>query len=97
MLLGESDFAEAAVALSIENEKTERLARELARKTGEPVLQAVTTALEDRLERLRHDRPARRKPRLEVIEAISRHFQSLPDVDPREPDEILGYDAQGLP
>jgi hypothetical protein len=87
------------VALSIKNEKTERLAQELARTTGEPVLQAVTTALEERLERLRQDRPVRvrRKPRLEVVEAISRHFQSLPDVDPRDPDEILGYDAQGLP
>jgi antitoxin VapB len=85
------------MALSIENEKTERLAKELARRAGEPVVQAVTKALEERLERLPEDRPARRKPRLEVVEAISRHFQSLPDIDPREPDEILGYDAQGLP
>jgi antitoxin VapB len=29
--------------------------------------------------------------------AIGRHFSSLPVLDPRSPDEILGYDENGLP
>lgn len=39
------------MALNIENEETERLARELARATGENLTVAVTVALRERLER----------------------------------------------
>jgi antitoxin VapB len=39
------------VALSLKNPETERLAKELARKTGESVTRAVTIALKERLER----------------------------------------------
>jgi antitoxin VapB len=82
------------MALIIEDKKAERWAQELAREAGEPVSQAVATAVKERLERIRPRQP--RKPRREVIEAICRDFQSLPDLDPRSPEEILGYDSQGL-
>jgi antitoxin VapB len=39
------------VALSLKNPETERLAKELARTTGESVTRAVTVALKERLER----------------------------------------------
>ncbi|HUD56885.1 MAG TPA: type II toxin-antitoxin system VapB family antitoxin [Terracidiphilus sp.] len=39
------------MALSLKNPETERLAKELARKTGESVTRAVTIALKERLER----------------------------------------------
>jgi antitoxin VapB len=39
------------MALSLKNEETERLARELARQTGETLTQAVTLAIKERLER----------------------------------------------
>ena len=39
--------------LNIKNEETYRLAQELSRLTGENVTQAVTRAVEERLERLR--------------------------------------------
>lgn len=82
------------MALIIEDQKAERWAQELAREAGEPVSKAVATAVKERLERIRPKYP--RRPRREVIEAICRDFRSLPDVDHRSPDEILGYDSQGL-
>ena len=33
----------------------------------------------------------------ERLLAIARHCASLPDIDTRSPDEILGYDEHGLP
>ncbi|MGA2728256.1 MAG: type II toxin-antitoxin system VapB family antitoxin [Terracidiphilus sp.] len=39
------------MALSLKNPETERLAKELARATGESVTRAVTIALKERLER----------------------------------------------
>jgi hypothetical protein len=32
-----------------------------------------------------------------VIDAIADHCSSLPVIDDRSPDEILGYDEHGLP
>jgi antitoxin VapB len=44
------------MALSIKTEEADRLARELARLTGETMTEAVTRALEDRLDRVRRAR-----------------------------------------
>jgi antitoxin VapB len=41
------------MGLNIKNEETHRLAEELARLTGESMTAAVTTALRERLERVR--------------------------------------------
>ena len=41
------------MALSIRNPKAEKLARELAAESGETITQAITHALEERLERVR--------------------------------------------
>ncbi|MGZ8219849.1 FitA-like ribbon-helix-helix domain-containing protein [Methylomagnum sp.] len=35
--------------------------------------------------------------RREAIERISRHSATLPKLDHRSPDDILGYDENGLP
>jgi antitoxin VapB len=82
------------MALNIEHGRAERLAQELARRTGEPVEEAVATALEERLDRVgqRHAR----KPDRKVIEAILANFRSLPDLDTRSHDEILGYNEAGF-
>lgn len=48
------------MALSIKTEEADRLARELARLTGETMTEAVTTALRERLERQRNIRRADR-------------------------------------
>jgi antitoxin VapB len=81
--------------LSIRNPRTENLARELAVESGETITQAITHALEERLERLRGRSTA---PDLaEEILKISKRCSAIPDQDQRSADEILGYDATGVP
>ncbi len=83
------------MALNIRNPETERLAETLAKLTGETKTQAVTQALRDRLERVRRRRSGRWLSN--ELDEIAKHCASLPVIDDREPDEILGYDARGLP
>lgn len=81
------------MALNIKNSRAESLAHQVARATGETLTQAVTRALEERLERLSGRRQA---PSLvETVLEISRRCSSLPDLDLRSPDEILGYSDDG--
>jgi antitoxin VapB len=69
------------------------LARQVAAETGESLTEAIIHSLEERLERLKARRAA---PDLaETLIAISRRCSSLPDLDTREADEILGYDETG--
>jgi antitoxin VapB len=84
------------MALSIKNPETERLARELARTTGENLTEAVTRALRDRLVRETGRDPDTDRW-LEGIREIQREVAKLPVYDDRTPDEILGYDENGLP
>ena len=83
------------MAISIRNPVAERLAREVAAKTGESMTEAVIHALEERLDRLQ----GRRTPRDTVREimSIARRCAALPDRDTRSSDEILGYDDTGTP
>lgn len=83
------------MALSIKSQETERLAREVAAKTGESLTGAIQTALEERLERLKHQR--RSKILATQLEDILRRVDQLPILDSRPADEIVGYDEQGLP
>ncbi len=83
------------MALNIRNPETERLAETLAKLTGESKTQAVTQALRDRLERVRRRRSGRRLA--DELDEIAEHCGSLPVLDDRAADEILGYDAHGLP
>jgi antitoxin VapB len=46
------------VALSLKNPETERLAKELARATGETVTRAVTIALREKLDREKASKPS---------------------------------------
>lgn len=82
------------MALSIKNDRTERLARSVARETGDTLTGAITRALEERLERVRGRKQA---PDLVArLEAISKRCAALPAQDSRPESEILGYDEYGL-
>jgi antitoxin VapB len=85
------------MTLHIKDEKADRLARELAQATGETLTEAVTRAIEERLGRYRRrseaEVEARRKGMMEILKEIDK----LPVLDERTPDEILGYDEDGLP
>jgi antitoxin VapB len=83
------------MALNINDPEADRLARELAEQTGETIEQAVITSLRDRL--VAAKKAAEVDRIVEEAMAIGRHFSSLPVLDPRTPDEILGYDENGLP
>ena len=76
------------MALSIRNPKAEKLARELAAESGENITQAITRALEERLQRLRGRSAA--IDLVEEIMKISRRCSEIPDQDQRSPDQILG-------
>lgn len=83
------------MAISIKNIETERIAREIAAKTGESLTGAIQKALEERLERLKQQR--RSQIVRSQIDEILRRVDALPVLDSRTPDEIVGYDQNGLP
>lgn len=84
-----------AMALNIRNRTTEELAITLASLTGETKTAAVTKALQDRLAKIQSRRSVRRL--VEELEEIALHCASLPVLDSRSVDDILGYDGRGLP
>jgi antitoxin VapB len=83
------------MALSIRNQKAEKLARELAAESGQTITQTIIQALEEKLERHR-GRAAARDLKEEILK-ISKRCSAIPDQDQRSVDEILGYDAIGVP
>jgi antitoxin VapB len=83
------------MALNIRSRETDALASELARLTGETKTEAVTRAIRDRLERVRRSQGGR--PLADELDAIGLECAALPILDRRTPDEILGYDRDGLP
>ncbi len=83
------------MALSIKNPEVDRLAREVARETGETLTEAILRALQERLRRLRgRERPA---PLAEEIAAIQARVAELPVLDDRPIDQLVEYDDVGLP
>ena len=83
------------MALSIKDPEADRLARALARTTGETLTAAVVQALRERLNRVRRGRAKRRLA--DELDEIALHCAALPVRDQRSADEIVGYDEQGLP
>ena len=83
------------MALSIKDPETERLARSLADRTGESLTLATRRALEERLRRVSN--ATRKDALLEDLAASRRRWSSLPVLDDRKADDILGYDENGLP
>lgn len=83
------------MALSLKDKETDRLAREVAALTGETLTQAIRKALAERLERERLRRGDTTRLADRLME-IGRHCAALPDLDTRSPDEIIGYDENGL-
>jgi antitoxin VapB len=84
------------MAISLKDAETDRLAREVARLTGESLTEAIRNALQERLERERRKhRPGERL--VEELNAIALHCAALPGHDTRSADEIIGYDEFGVP
>jgi antitoxin VapB len=83
------------MAISIKSVEVERMAREIAAKTGESLTGAIQKALEERLEKLKQQR--RSQTLSSQLEEILRRVDQLPVLDDRTSDEIIGYDENGLP
>ena len=83
------------MSLYIRNEEADRLARELAARTGESLTDAVTMALRERLERTLA-KPLTREEKIAFVREIQDRIAQLPVLDPRDPDDML-YDEDGLP
>jgi antitoxin VapB len=85
------------MALSLKNDETERLARELAKKTGESLTVAVKIALQERLER--HEEARKREGRMGWLERITKDTAAMMN-DGRTTKELFDelYDPEtGLP
>jgi len=82
------------MAISIKDPETDRLARALADATGESLTTAIRRALEERL-----DREAHRSHRgiAAEVRRIQERLARLPVLDARPAEEIVGYDAHGVP
>jgi antitoxin VapB len=83
------------MAISLKDPETDRLARAVAALTGETLTTAIRNALAERLERERLKR-GEVPDLLARIREIQEHFASLPVYDDRSPDEIVGYDENGM-
>lgn len=82
------------MVLNIKDPETDRLARELAEKTGESIIVAVRRAIEERLSRV--NARAAVDSTDELAEFI-RRARARPLLDRRTDEEIIGYDQDGLP
>ena len=81
--------------ISIKNDETEKLTRQLAELTGETITVAIRIAVAER-----YDRGKRSKggPSLrDEFEWIALRCARLPVISDMTDDEILGYDEFGIP
>lgn len=83
------------MSLNIKNEETHRLARELARITGESLTAAVDEAIRERLERVRGEPKEKALERILKIgrECAARLKEPYKSIDHGD----LLYDEKGLP
>lgn len=81
------------MALNLKSRTVHELARELADLTDDSMTGAVEVALREAIARRRPAVQAKR----ELLGRIVSHCAALPVLDARTPEEILGYDADGLP
>jgi antitoxin VapB len=81
------------MALNIKHPEVDRLARELARRRGESITEAVLSAIREQLKR---EQAKTRAPGVaEALMEIGHRFSALPLLDDRSDDEILGYNDVG--
>lgn len=77
--------------LSIRSPEVEYRARELARRTGSTMTEAISRALDASLDRLGSGTDARRA----ALARLAAECAALPDLDRRSAEEILGYGPEG--
>lgn len=84
------------MALSIKDPETDALVRELARVRGTSYTRAIRLAVENEL--AREPKPKRSFEEVWAeVKKIQEEAAALPLLDDRTPDEIIGYDENGVP
>jgi len=91
------------MALNIKDRETEEVVRQLAKRTGRSITETVKQAAAAELRRMDADHSERlskltpeQVAKLRRIEAICKEAAALPVFDNRTPDEIIGYDENGI-
>lgn len=82
------------MALNIKDPETDRLARELASLTGQPITVAVRVAVEEQLSLLRRRTAVAGADDLSGVISRGRERRLL---DRRPEAEVIGYDDDGFP
>lgn len=80
--------------LSIKDPEADRLARAVARATGETLTAAVIQSLRERLARVRRRRG---RPLSSELLEIAERCSHRQIEDPRRAEEVIGYDEHGVP
>lgn len=83
------------MALNIKDAETDRLARQLASETGETITVALRTATRERLARIRVQK--QRSEARPGLQAYIDRARARAVLDDRTPEELIGYDDDGLP
>ena len=81
------------MTVEIEDPQNDAMIAHLSRITGESPEEAISHSVKERLERLAADH---REVYIARVRAIVERFSALPTLDPRTPDEIIGYNEHGL-
>lgn len=85
------------MTITLKSEDADRLARELARVTGESLTEAITVAVQERLDRERRRRHLSVDQCIHRVGRIQEEVARWPVQDKRSAEEILGYDDTGAP
>ena len=84
------------MSLNIKNPATVALVDELARRRGISKTAAIHEALTERLHRLGYGSVAQERL-LADMRVIRERVASLPELDSRSDEDIIGYDQHGIP
>ena len=84
------------MSLNIKNPATVALVDELARRRGISKTAAIHEALTERLHRLGYGSVAQERL-LADMRVIRERVASLPELDSRSDEDIIGYDEYGIP
>jgi antitoxin VapB len=79
------------VALNIKSRQTEQVVRELAKRMGLSITDAIHQAAEEKLRSIEADKEKRKA----ALRAIIADGRSIPILDTRSDNEILGYNDRG--
>jgi antitoxin VapB len=79
------------MALNIKSPRTEQVVRELAKRMGVSITDAVHQVAEEKLQAIEADKEKRKA----ALRAIIAEGRSLPIMDTRSDEEILGYNDRG--